>query len=175
MVSTDGPLDVEKLAAWEATLAHRAENVRGVISGKQAELAQLEEQLALVRRLREIEAQGPESHAESDGEAPRTGDPGGKVAGSGDGTPEAPIELEAAVEEILRERGNPLHISDIREALLVRGVPIPGRGDDANIIVRLRRLDQRFTRTARGTYALAEWGLEPLSTSRKRRRGKASR
>jgi hypothetical protein len=80
-------------------------------------------------------------------------------------------DLEDAVEEILHAAGAPLHISDIRERLMEQGVPIPGRGDDANIIVRLRRFEGRFTRTARGTYGLSEWGIPALkSKTRKQRR-----
>jgi hypothetical protein len=84
-----------------------------------------------------------------------------------------PAELEAAVEQILREAGEPLHISSIRQILLDRRVPIPGRGDDANIIVRLRRLNQQFMRTARGTYGLTEWGLPALSGKAHKRRRRA--
>jgi hypothetical protein len=87
--------------------------------------------------------------------------------------PERPStpDLENAVEELLRAAGEPLHISSIRSALLTRCVPIPGRGDEANIILRLRRVEDRFTRTARGTYGLAEWGIPALKRkTRKRRR-----
>ena len=75
----------------------------------------------------------------------------------------SPVDLEATVEGILRSAGRPIHISDIRSSLLEKGIPIPGRGDEANVIVRLRRLEDRFTRTARGTYGLAEWKLPALA------------
>jgi hypothetical protein len=82
-------------------------------------------------------------------------------------------DLEAAVETILTEAGTPLHISTIRERLIERGVAIPGRGDDANIIVRIRKPGTQFTRTARGTYALASWGLPSVDKARGRRRPKS--
>ncbi len=72
------------------------------------------------------------------------------------------MELEDAVALILEESGIPLHIGIIRERLIQNGVPIPGRGDDANIIVRLRKFEGRFTRTARGAYGLASWGLPSI-------------
>ena len=63
-----------------------------------------------------------------------------------------------------------MHISDIRSSPLEKGIPIPGRGDEANVIVRLRRLEDRFTRTARGTYGLAEWKLPALASKAGRRK-----
>jgi hypothetical protein len=50
-------------------------------------------------------------------------------------------------------RGRALHISELHEELLARGVPIPGRGTEANLIVRLQRSDGRFVRVGRGMYA----------------------
>jgi hypothetical protein len=87
----------------------------------------------------------------------------------------ATSDLEDAVEELLRAAGEPLHISKIRETLVAQGVPIPGRGDDANIIVRLRRFEDRFTRTARGTYGLAEWGIPALRSKTRKRPRRAAR
>jgi hypothetical protein len=82
----------------------------------------------------------------------------------------AHTELEEAVASILGEAGAPLHVSDIRTRLISAGVRIPGKGDDANIIVRLRKAPDQFTRTARGTYALASWGLPSLDQNASRRR-----
>ena len=81
--------------------------------------------------------------------------------------------LEEHVEDLLRKAKQPLHIAKIREALVERGVPLPGRGDEANIIVRLRRNETRFTRTGRGVYGLSEWKMEavpPAKRTVKRRR-----
>ena len=51
--------------------------------------------------------------------------------------------LEDAVAELLSEAGEPTHISRIRELLIDGGVPIPGHGEDANVIVRITA-DGRF-------------------------------
>lgn len=162
MKSTGPETDIQHLAAWEGALARKAGELRAEISAKQAELAQIEERLGLVRRLLEIEARDTATS------------PGGTTSScviAGNSSEDAPVALETVIEKVLREAGKPLHISDIRQALLDRRVPIPGRGDEANIIVRLRRLEHQFTRTARGTYGLAEWGLPALSNiTRKHRR-----
>jgi hypothetical protein len=78
----------------------------------------------------------------------------------------APSPLSANVEDrleaILRESRQPMHIRDLRQALIERGVPLPGRGDEANIILRLSRAKERFARTGRGLYGLTEWGVESV-------------
>ena len=61
-----------------------------------------------------------------------------------------------AVATILAERGEPIHVREIRAAMTARGLPIPGRGTDANIIVHLVRMPDLFVRTSRGTYGLAQ-------------------
>jgi hypothetical protein len=80
--------------------------------------------------------------------------------------------IEDHVASLLEAEGAPLHITDIRNTLIERGVPLPGRGDEANIIVRLRRATDRFVRTGRGTYGSVSWGLEEVSPTRTRRRSK---
>jgi hypothetical protein len=73
------------------------------------------------------------------------------------------------VEAILAEKGEPMHIGALRDVLIERGIPLPGRGDEANIIVRLRRDDTRFTRTGRGTYGLTAWGLPAVAPTRRKK------
>ncbi len=65
--------------------------------------------------------------------------------------------LGEAVAAILDEVGEPMHMKDIRAALTSRGVPLPGRGADANVIVHLSRMPDLFVRTSRGTYGLTKW------------------
>jgi hypothetical protein len=92
------------------------------------------------------------------------------LAPTGDG-----IELE--VKKILARPENekqPMHIDEIIENLKDAGVKIPGKGQPSNIIVRLRRDHETFTRTGRGEYALAEWGLKELK-SKKRRKSRRNR
>jgi hypothetical protein len=75
--------------------------------------------------------------------------------------------VEAAALEVLREHGEPIHVSEIRAELLRRAIPIPGKGTDANVIVYLSR-NPRVCRGGRGLYALKEWGL-PAVPRRHRR------
>lgn len=84
-------------------------------------------------------------------------------------------DIEDHLEELLTVAGKPVHIREIREGLIQKGVPLPGRGDEANIILRLRRSTDRFVRTGRGMYALASWGLPEVKPTRKKiikRRGR---
>jgi hypothetical protein len=172
MVPTNGEPAPEDLTTWQQNLVRRANELRTEVGAKQAELARVEERLNLVRKLLELDG----SAGAADGNVTRAnaGASETKVAATPPTTAKG-VDLEGAVSEILREAGTPLHISDIRAALIDRHVPIPGKGDEANIIVRLRRLDRQFTRTARGTYALAEWGLQSHAPTRKRRPRRASR
>jgi hypothetical protein len=169
MADTKTGPDLPDLSAWQAALAGQIEELRSEISTKQVALAQAEERLSLVTKLIEVETRVQKGHRH-----------GGEASGSSPSGSTGPrarenLDLESAVEDILRGAGEPLHISTIREALLKKGVPVPGRGDEANIIVRLRRLNDRFTRTARGTYGLAEWALPPLVSRTQRGRRSAAR
>ena len=74
--------------------------------------------------------------------------------------------VEDHVEQMLRSANEPVHISKIRQALVDAGVPLPGRGDEANIIVRLARDTGRFVRTGRGTYGLVALGATEVRPTR---------
>jgi len=86
-----------------------------------------------------------------------------------------PIEQGAV--EILAERAKPLHISELRDQLSRRGIPIPGKGTDANVIVYLARCNN-ICRVGRGLYALRAWNVPEVPArrrraSRKRRKARA--
>jgi hypothetical protein len=171
MVATNGEPDLSSLSTWQAALARQAEELRGEIRTKQTDLAQVEERLTLVTKLIEME-----TRAQAGAPAPNSeGAPTGLPMPITVPVHKVTSDLEDAVEEILRAAGEPLHISNIRETLVAQGVSIPGRGDDANIIVRLRRFEDRFTRTARGTYGLAEWGIPALRSKTRKKRRTAAR
>jgi hypothetical protein len=78
--------------------------------------------------------------------------------------------LNAVIDE-LTSAGRPLHISDLMRLLALRKVAIPGAGTQANLITYLRR-DGRFVRASRGMYALAEWGIDAMPPTRRRKRRK---
>jgi hypothetical protein len=111
---------------------------------------QLRQKIELVERLLSLES---DSRVQSD-PAHRKNGAIRHAAALGTGGNRTGSELQEVVREILEEYGKPMHISDIRSALLDRGVPIPGKGTDANIIVHLRRAPDVFERKNRGTYGL---------------------
>jgi hypothetical protein len=58
--------------------------------------------------------------------------------------------------EVLRELGRPAHYRQLVELLADRKVYVPGKDPGANLISHITR-DDRFVRTGRGLYGLAEW------------------
>lgn len=76
--------------------------------------------------------------------------------------------IEQASLDILREHGKPLHISNLRAELTRRGIPIPGKATDANVIVYLAR-SPHICRVGRGLYALRAWGVPEVPPRRRRR------
>jgi hypothetical protein len=81
--------------------------------------------------------------------------------------------LQAVIDE-LSSSGRPMHISDLMRLLALGKVVIPGAGTQANLITYLRR-DPRFVRASRGMYALAEWGIDAMPPTRRRKRRKRGR
>jgi hypothetical protein len=79
-------------------------------------------------------------------------------------------DLLDGCEELMRDLARPVHVKDLHDALLKKGIPIPGKGTEANLISRLQKSDDRFVRTGRGTYALADSGLQEVRPTRRRRR-----
>ena len=61
-------------------------------------------------------------------------------------------ELLSATEEILRDTGMSMRISDIRDELMKRRVPLPGKGQNANLIAKFQRSEGRIIRVGYGIY-----------------------
>jgi hypothetical protein len=152
---------LEDLEAWAQATEREIEEIRAQMLPLEQRMSAARERLDLIRRLIGL-ADGPKQQPS----APRTSSPL-KQAPATKVPPMA--TLEDHVEAILSETGEPLHISALREALIKRGVPLPGRGDEANVIVRLRRDEARFTRTGRGTYALTAWGMPTVAPTRRKK------
>jgi hypothetical protein len=169
MVDTHNPPSSADLQKWKQDLLQRADELKVEIRLRQVELSQVEERITLVSRLIAVDsADSPTSEIESrDLTIPKLTSESPRLSNEG--------ELEDEVEALLRSAGGPMHISSIRESLIANGVQIPGRGDEANIIVRIRKIPDRFTRTARGTYALPEWGIPEMATKTTRAKRGARR
>jgi hypothetical protein len=68
-------------------------------------------------------------------------------------TPKASLRTEA--EAVLREKGKPMHVKDLTEAVLARGnVKAKGKTPQATLASIMLRSD-KFKKTARGTFGLA--------------------
>lgn len=155
----DAIAPIGDLQAWARATEEEMADLRRQILPMEERMAAARERLDLIRRL-----VGLAERPDSNNAAP--------LAESRDGAPTplpSTANLEAHIEAVLAERGKPMHIGDLRKALIDKGVPLPGRGDEANIIVRLRRDQSRFTRTGRGTYGLAIWGLLAVTPTRTRK------
>lgn len=162
MTNYDTVLSMENLVAMRNQLAAALEIARSELARLKASVSTMEERLQLVSRLIEVE-----ERIESEDARPTLGQRLDWVEPQLASTSRSPNdELETEVEGILEIAGKPLHISEIRSELLQRGVAIPGRGDDANIIVRLRKDGARFVRTARGTYGLPKWGIPSIDRAK---------
>ena len=68
----------------------------------------------------------------------------------------------------------PVHYRQLADLIIADGKLIPGQDPAANLVSHLSR-DSRFIRVGRGTYGLAEWGLEPIKKSTNRKRKSARR
>jgi hypothetical protein len=169
MVDTHTPPSPADLHKWKQDLLQKASELKIEIRLRQVELSQVEERITLVSRLIAVDSIESSTAGSELAEviAPSLIPQSSRLSNEG--------ELEDEVEALLRVAGGPMHISSIREALIANGVQIPGRGDEANIIVRIRKIPDRFTRTARGTYALPEWGIPEMTTKTTRAKRGARR
>jgi len=141
----------DALQVWAENIEREIAEITSSIIPLQQQLDAAREKLDLVRRLIHLSSPGAASLPRSTDAVPPS--------------PQAPPfpVIEDRIEEILRSSGKPMHISELRTSLIQMGVPLPGRGDEANIILRLRRASDRFVRTERGTYALMSWNMPEYS------------
>lgn len=137
---------LQELETWEREIIVELDRIARELEPLLGCREELKAKLELVQRLRGLEAKTAVKPA--------------RDAVTGVVTPTATTrvggELQEAVREILLASGKPMHLRELRAALVKRGVPIPGKGTDANIIVHLRRASDMFDRRGRGIYALRE-------------------
>ncbi len=161
----------KQLQSWAEAAEAEIQELTAAMIPLQQKLQAARERLDLIHRLARLENPGG-SETSIQADAAGKGSPSVLVSFQ----PSA--DVEDHLEAILAESGRPMHIRDLRKALIERGVPLPGRGEEANIILRLGRAKDRFVRTGRGQYGLPKWGIEsvPLVQRKKRiyRRRKAT-
>ncbi|MBI2917612.1 MAG: winged helix-turn-helix domain-containing protein [Chloroflexi bacterium] len=143
---------LEALLDWK----HRLDDELGELRAQRDELNEaIARKETQGRNLRELlESEGYVAEDAMDGKQPSNG------------------SVADAAYELVKKVGQPLYYKDLADRLIDAGLSIPGRDPHANLLSYMVR-DQRFQRTGRGTYALAEWGLRPrrpkgASGSRKR-------
>lgn len=155
------PTDTEmagSLEAWTEAIEREIADIRGSMTALQQRLDAANEKRDLVRRLLHLSTP-PLDRALEKTEQPQCGP-----------HPACGPAIEDHIEDVLLSKGTPTHIREIRAALIEMGVPLPGKGDEANIILRLRRDDNRFVRTGRGTYALVAWELPAYSPAPRKKK-----
>lgn len=140
---------VGELQEWRREAAIELERAQQELSSLQRRVDEARERVTLLDRLLAVE-----------------GDASGTAIAPGASSSD---DLLDACERIVRAAGRPLHIRELHAALVKEGVPLPGRGTEANVIVRLQRSNGRLVRTGHGTYAPADFGLPESRPTRRRR------
>lgn len=173
---------LEQLAKWRTEAQADLIEAQAELASAEHRLQACRERLHLLDRLLAVEESATAAPAEAH---PASEPAGGRVTSLSGLRPDelssatAPWATEARADELLdacervvREAGRPLHISELHKALLGSSVAIPGRGTEANLLVRLHRASERFVRTGRGTYAPPDMAPEvrPVQKRRVRRR-----
>jgi hypothetical protein len=157
--------------ALRETIEEAAKEVRGrkeEVSAASARLGEAERELKLLTELAGVRGvELPESLPLPAGSA--DADVGGSPSQAGRAPAWSKAALLTAVIEILAEHGEPMQIRDLMAVVQERGVKIPGKGQQANLIAHISR-DKRIARPRRGFYALREWGVEDAKPSRSKRR-----
>jgi hypothetical protein len=147
---------IEELQRWRREATSELETSLAALAAAQQHAEACRERLRLLDRLLAVET-GEEGMAK----APES---------SMHPTQEQPADdLLHACEKIIRDAGRPLHIKELHASLRKGGVPIPGRGTEANLLVRLHRSNGRFVRTGRGTFAPTSMGVDEVKPTQRRR------
>ena len=152
------PYDENALAEWAKTVEAEIAEISSSLLPLQQKLEAAHEKLDLIQRLMHL-SRGTNLHEQKIKDAYK---PVLKY-------PSTP-DIEDHIQSVLANAKHPLHISAIRNALVEMGVPLPGRGDEANLILRIRRATSRFIRTGRGFYGLVEWNLPPYTPHTRKRK-----
>lgn len=147
---------VSELLRWRAAAIHELEEAQANAAAAQQRTESCRERVRLLDRLLAVEtgSEAATSTHEMSAHSARDAESEG---------------LLHACERLVREAGRPLHIKELHTALLNNRIPIPGRGTEANLLVRLHRSNGRFVRTGRGTFAPASMGLQEVKPSLRRR------
>lgn len=152
-------IDEQTVQAWLEELKERIRLNEAESSRLHTEIARDRRKQQALEALITAESPGPETIRRVDPEAREL-------------VSEHPVER--AVVAVLEQTAKPLHISELRRALLEKGIPIPGKGMDANVIVYLSRSNV-VCRVGKGLYALRAWGVPEVPPRRRRSTRRAAK
>ena len=159
------PVDVltDAAASVEAQLRGKREEQTRLME----EIERLDHELRLLRELLRVREGSTVVPSPEEG-MPRPLNQGGDDVDGHD-------PLIAGVIEILKLSGRPVHIQDLAAAVRARGLRIPGKGANANLIAHIRSR-QEIVRPVRGMYAMRAWGFSdrPPAVVKRRRKTRAS-
>lgn len=124
--------DATDLQKWYEEARTELEQAQQQLTAQQQRVNELEQKVTSYENLLVLEGALPESYS-----------------ATGELNSDTLIQV---VEDALYDSEGPLHLSSIRDALYREGIPIPGKGTDANIISRLQRSNGRIVRVGRGMY-----------------------
>lgn len=81
------------------------------------------------------------------------------------------VSIADIVFEFLRNANGkkPTHYQNLADAIMAQGILIAGKNPAANLLSHISR-DNRFVRTAPGTYGLKEWGIKEMPTRKRKTR-----
>jgi hypothetical protein len=162
-----------------STLKQTLATVRTRISARQTDIERLQreqtedlEEEGLLSRLVDLKTNRHSKSGASEA-LPRVAEPKPSYTSAGTG---GDMVRKAAIAALSGE-GHPMHISVLHSRLEEMGVPIPGKGTQANVIAHLGR-EPSIIRLSRGIYGLKQWNLTPKTLrpekSRPRRRGRSA-
>lgn len=131
-----GDYDSDKLRVWRDDAVSARDTILGELGEFQKKARAAEQRVRLFDDLLALEGVSPDANVQVPGQSP-IGD-----------------ALIDAVERIIIDSGEPQRVGAIHAALLRQGIPMPGRGNEANLIAKIQRSGGRIVRVARGLYGV---------------------
>jgi len=129
--------NLEELDSFLAEARRRLADSRGALAAAQVDMREAEQRVRLLEELIALER------------------------GEGHIAHERPAwDVVDATVRMLDESGEPMRIGEIRTGLVDAGVPLPGKGADANLIAKFQSSPQ-IKRVSRGVYDIARENMKP--------------
>lgn len=157
---------MKHLEAWSKDIENEIQDIVNAMTPLKEQLSSAQEKLELIHRLMRLAEKDLLGHDVSLSLEIETVE---QILPLENTQQHKKVNIESHLKQMLEKSGEPMHIKELRQALISKGIPLPGRGDEANIILRLRRAGSTFTRTGRGMYGLSTWGLPEVKPITRKR------